>query len=86
MYMLTLIWDKDVGDVFGHNICMVKKLPDPHVTKWMLEEMQIAIDGAGIVRDGTLIARNKAKTIAWCADPKNYKWKRVHFAPSEEVT
>lgn len=84
MYMISLIWgESESEDVTGHNICIVKKLPDPHVTKWMLKEMQISYQDKGIIKGGNLIAQNKSKTVLWFARPDNYEWEKARIKPSD---
>jgi hypothetical protein len=72
--MISLIWEKG-KDAEGHNICLVDKLPDPHVTKWMIYEMKISLGKD--IKNGDLIAQNKLKTKTWYGNPRTFKWDRI---------
>jgi hypothetical protein len=74
VYMIGLTWEKG-KKLLGHRVCMVEKLPNEAVTKWMLTEMIICPDGE-IIENGMLIAETEDGARLW-ADPKSRRWRAL---------
>lgn len=77
MYMIKLVWEKGKA-IKEHGIVVVPKLPDKHVTKWLVEDVIIYLDDRP-VKNADLIAEKRSGE-RWFADPASFTWKKLRLS------